>query len=863
MRRFPLTLTLLALASGTAAAGPATTTASVNFRAGPGTGFDSLGKIAAGAQVDVKECDDAGTWCAVSFEGNDGFVSGKYLADADPKGLGWPRAYKTDKGATITLYQPQVNAWKDFTDLDALIAAEYKQSDDAKPIFGVIGVTGKTVADSGSDEVVVSDIKVDEINFSVLDRQELADLALEVGKVMPVGTITLSEDKLTASLADYERLGNVEGLKADPPPIYVSKVPALLVQTDGKAVFAPVKGAEGLSFAVNTNWDLFKLDADSTYYLRNEKAWLQSKDLSSGWQPVTSLPDLFGKLPDDDNWKDAKAAIPLAAGEGAVPKVIYSDTPSELLVFDGEPKLEAVPGTGLKIATNTESDVFYLAQDSNWYVLVSGRWFSAASLDGPWTFATPNLPQDFQNIPEDAAYYTVRSSVPGTSENAEARLKASIPEKARVSLDGSVKVEVAYSGDPKFEKIDGTALTYAVNTNETVIQVADRYFVLKDGVWFVGDTPTGPFTVAKAVPDEIYTIPPSSPVYNATYVRIYDTEPDAVWFGYTMGYLGAYLAWDTFVYGTGWYYDDYWDYGWAGGGYWPYYPRPVSYGVGAFYNPAVGTFGRYGYAYGPYRGIAAGAAYNPRTGTYIRGAAGYGPAGERGFVAAYNPRTGNAAIARGGHNVYGSWGTAAVKHGSDFARISGGSTAGGAGAHWRTSDGNHGFVAGGKGGDVYAGRDGNVYRRDDGQWQKHTPDGWQPVQKPSIQDAKRAGQQFATQHPDAAQNLNKRIDDRGPAGGGNAIGNRAPDHLAIDRAGRQVGNQRSFEHQSFDQRPLNFPSGGGFGGGGFDRPGGFGGGSGGFGGGGFHGGGGFSGGGGFHGGGGGFHGGGGGGFRRR
>ena len=53
--------------------------------------------------------------------------------------------------------------------------------------------------------------------------------------------------------------------------------------------------------------------------------------------------------------------------------------------------------------------------------------------------------------------------------------------------------------------------------------------------------------------------------------------------GYTLGYLGAYLAWDALVYGTGWNYVDYWDYGWHHG-YWPYYPRPVTYGVGAFYN---------------------------------------------------------------------------------------------------------------------------------------------------------------------------------------------------------------------------------------------------------------------------------------
>ncbi|MGO4836144.1 hypothetical protein AB4144_28260, partial [Rhizobiaceae sp. 2RAB30] len=320
-----------------------------------------------------------------------------------------------------------------------------------------------------------------------------------------------------------------------------------------------------------------------------------------------------------------------------------------------------------------------------------------------------------------------------------------------------------------------------------------KYYVLKDGVWFVGDSPNGPFAVATSVPDEIYKIPPSSPVYNATYVRVYDTDDDAVWFGYTAGYLGAYLAWGSLVYGTGWYYDDYWDYGWHGG-YWPYYPRPVTYGVGAFYNPARGTFGRYGYAYGPYRGIAGGAAYNPRTGTYIRGGAVAGPAGERGFVSAYNPRTGNAAFARGGQSVYGSWGSAGVKHGSEWARAAGGTTAaGGAGARWNTSAGNQGFVARGQGGDVYAGRDGNVYRHQNGQWEKRSDGGWSPVQKPSTDSLKQSGQNFATKHPDAADRINRNGGGQALQQGTGRARQATPDHLGIDRAGRQIGNQRAME----------------------------------------------------------------------
>jgi uncharacterized protein YraI len=802
-------------------AGAAVTTDKVNFREGPGTTYKSLGTISTGSQVELSECDAGGAWCAIAYDGKNGFVSGKYLSEADTGTPGWPRSYTTDKGAEIVLYQPQVTDWKNFTALTALVAAEYKTAKDSKPIFGVIGLTGETVADKQSGEVVVSDIKTTELNFSALDRNQIADLALEVGKVMPTGTITLTEERLTASLADYQRMNDVSGLKSDPPPIFVSKTAAILVQTDGKAVAAPVKGVEGLSFVVNTNWDLFKIDADGIYYLRNEKSWLTAKSLDSAWQPVATLPGTFSKLPDDENWKDARAAIPPTAPEGGkAPKVIYSDKPAELIQFDGEPVLKPVPGTDLEWASNSQSDVFYRKADGKWYTLLSGRWFSSASLDGPWVFATPNLPEDFQNIPDDAPYYTVRSSVPGTSENAEARLKASIPEMARVSTDGSVKIDVVYSGAPKFEPIEGTSLHYAVNTNEQVIQVGGKYYVLKDGVWFVGASPTGPFMVATAVPDVVYKIPPSSPVYNVTYVRVYRTETNAVWLGYTLGYLGAYLAWDALVYGTGWNYVDYWDYGWHQG-YWPYYPRPVTYGVGAFYNPVRGTFGRYGYAYGPYRGVAGGAAYNPRTGTYIRGGIAEGPRGERGFIAAYNPRTGNAAVARGGHNVYGSWGTAGVKHGSDWARVRGGATAaGGEGARWRTSDGNHGFVTQGKGADIYAGRDGNVYRRQDGQWQRHNDGDWSPVESPSNDNLKKTGRPSAGNRPDAA---NTNIERSGtsqklPQSNEAQARQQAPEYLGTDRAGRQIGNQRALEHRTLERSPVRripeFHGGGNFGGGG-------------------------------------------------
>ncbi len=784
MRRIFAYLTIASFFSTSAFADPAVLTANVNFRTGPGTGFNAMRIIQQGEEVDIKECDSQASWCAVSYSGESGFVAGKYLNQSEADAPAWPRVFTTQPGATVTLFQPQITEWTDFRHLEALIATELKLSADAKPVYGIIGVTASTIADDETGNVTLSEIKTTRLDFSTLDRKQLSDLTLQVGTLMPTEPIVVSQERLTASIADYKRLANIPDIKADPPPIFTSETPAVLVQTNGKPVFAPVKGAEGLSFVVNTNWDLFKVDATNTYYLRHEKNWLTSTALERGWVEADTVPDLVSKLPADKNWEDARAALPpVRFAENSVPTVFYSDKPAELINFEGKPILEPVEGTGLEWASNSTGAIFYHTASKTWYALLSGRWFSSASLEGAWTFASTRLPADFLAIPDDTSYSAVRASIPGTSESAEARLKASIPKMARVLTDGSVKVEVSYNGEPVFEPIKGTSMFYAINANEQVIKVADKYFVLKDGIWFVGDAPSGPFAVARAVAEEIYTIPPSSPVYNATYVRIYEAEPDAVWYGYTLGYLGAYLAWDTLVWGSGWYYPPYWDDDHDGN--WTPYPPPISYGVGAYYNPTYGTFGRYGYAYGPERGLVAGSAYNPRTGTHVRAGAVAGPNGQRGFISAYNPRTGNAFAARGGQNVYGSWGSVSVKHGGEFARISGGSTGSAGGLRWRNTEGDKGFLVGSKGGDVYAGRDGSVYRRQDGEWQKHSPDGWQPVQRPDGENRQNARQRDGTKRPQATQRAQNRHDS--PAVRRNQ--QRAPDHLNFDRSGRQFGNQ--------------------------------------------------------------------------
>lgn len=799
---FPIITTTPALAV------PGVTTSSVNLRSGPGTQFSSIRTLPGGTAVDIGDCEDSGSWCAVTAGGRKGFVSGRYVQESK-EAEGWPRSYETGKGRMI-LYQPQFTEWIDFKSIEALVAAEFIKTPEANPVFGVIGLKGKTSYDEDADEVVITDTAVTELNFSGLDRNELTALAVETGKLLPTGPITVPESRVTASLAEQKRMTDVQGLKADPPPIFVSKSPAVLVQSDGEPAYAPVKGKTGLSFLVNSNWDLFRIDDGSALFLRDDTHWLTAGAMAGPWASVAELPTLLKDLPDDGNWSDARGAMPPEAyNNGTVPKVIATDKPSELILFDGEPKLQGVAGTALEWASNTESDVFFDKTGRQWYVLLSGRWFRSATLDGPWTFATPDLPADFRSIPEDAPYYSVRSSVPGTSESAEARLKASIPSTARVET-GSINPAVAYTGDAQFAPIGTANLSYATNTTDTVIKVEDRYFLLQDGVWFTADSPNGPWQLAREVPEAIYQIPPSSPVYNATYVRVYDTEPDAVWYGYTMGYLYGFPAWGTYVYGTGWGYSPYW-YNWAGYGYPIYYPRPATWGIGAYYNPMRGIYGRYGYAYGPYRGIAGARVWNAAAGTYGRAGAAWGPRGSAGFVGAYNPRTGGGAFAAGGRNVYGAWKSAGVKRGSEWARVTAReNVAGGSSLRWNTSNGQ-GFVREGRRGDLYAGRDGNVYRNTGDGWQRFDG-GWQNVGRPEPRDLLQRGEGREGLSAEGRERLQERGGGealRGLAGAGaaGAAGAALGQRLGSDdQARRDAVNRESVNRDAVRDRAQQRPT---------------------------------------------------------
>lgn len=710
------------------------------------------------------------------------FVRGAESPPADP---GWPRVIEKN-GKELTIYQPQIDSWQDYKNLHFRCALSVKTGKSAQEKFGVAEIEAETVTDQENRVVTLMPKKRD-LRFPNTTEAEENVLRSVVEELHPpVAALTVSLDRILAYLdpAQQPQQQTVE-LNLEPPKIFSSRKPAILVMFLGEPQLQPViKDKNDLMFAVNTNWDLFYDTAKQRYYLLNNDNWLTTTDVLKGpWKPATDLPAGLSSLPADENWADVRRQIP---GKRVTnpPLVLVSTEPAELILTQGEPSYSPIPGTKLLRVANTDSALFLNSGDNKHYFLAAGRWFRAASLDGPWSAASSDLPADFAKIPDNDPAAFVKASVPGTTEAKDAVLLASIPSTTVVSVNDLAPVEISYSGEPKFETIASTTVQYAVNSPTPVFLVGNSYYSCFQGAWFCGGSASGPWTYCTSVPAAIYTIPPSHPLYNVTYVTVQSSTPTTVIYSQTAGYSGEYVAsTGVLMFGAGMLVGaiiaDHHDY------YYPPWPSLYSYGCGARYSYAHGSYYRAAHVgYGPYGGSGAYAAYNPRTGTYSRGAYAYGPAGSASVRQAYNPYTG--ARARGGqvHTAYGSAGRAAAYNPATGTAARAGyrsnergsaaavqTNRGTGAAAWDTRSGQ-GAVVKGKNGNVYAGKDGSVYKKDtrSGNWSTNSGSGWQSANRPQARQDLDSQYQARSRGEQLNRQANGSSVQRSRGGGGSSRG---------------------------------------------------------------------------------------------
>jgi hypothetical protein len=616
-------------------------------------------------------------------------------SDQSTPTIGWPRQINAD-GNTITIYQPQLDAWQG-NRLTGRAAVSVQTPASPAPTYGVLWFSARTEVNKEADEVLLEDIQITRSSLPQAPAGSPDYLQL-IRQSIPTMAHTLSLERIEAALmvTQAEQQQRQQPLQNNPPHIFFSTTPAVLVLVDGQSALRPLAGTTLLR-VINTRALLLLDQGIGRYYLYLRDRWVEARSLQGPWAAATNPPaaletakqaaeaEQLVDLLDDPN-PEAKEAL----DHDIVPTIYVSTTPAELIQTDGPPDFEPIAGTQLLWAKNTSGSLFMNVADQNYYVLISGRWYRTKTLTADaWSYVPgPDLPQDFARIPETHPAGDALPSVPGTPQAQQARIANHIPQTATLRRD-TAHLTVTYDGDPQFQPVEGTSLQYAINTPTPVILVQPgEYYACENGVWFASDSPTGPWVVADSVPQVIYTIPVTCPINYVTNAFVYGSTPEVVYVGYMPGYLGTYVEpYGCVVYGSGYAYP-----GWVGG---VWIGAPITFGLGAVFDWTTD----YGWAFG--FGFGWGPAWRPWWGPW------WGHWRDRWWKEQGPWRWRDMNI---NHlDLYNRWDRQVIVSHRPL--------------------GNGGINAGNRQreGDLFAGRDGNIYRMRNGGWEVHDGNRWRSV----------------------------------------------------------------------------------------------------------------------------------------
>ncbi len=512
--------------------------------------------------------------------------------DLDP----WPREIQT-KTELLRIYSPQVESWQGNL-LKFRFAISAAAMSTGKESFGVVWGEARTHVDREARMVALEGQTLTRANFPSLPDNG-AGLLAELAAKVALEARTVALDRIEASLAASGAATlSPKPVKNPVPKIIVRQVPSVLIPVRGAPELRKIPEQRFVR-VLNSRALIVREENGRSYYLHLYDGWLEAPAVAGPWALAGTLPlgiDALARslaaVGQVDLLDGGSAQPPPSLGNG-VPAVIVRSEPAELIVTHGPPEFVPISGTSLLFCSNTTSDLILDESKAAYYLLISGRWYQARGLTGPWSFVSSSaLPADFAAIPTSSPAGVVLASVAGTPQAHEAVISNSVPQTASVSLADPPRLDVSYDGAPTLRPIPGTPLQYVANSATPVIRVAaNDWYAVHAGVWFSSKSTTGPWTVARAVPSVIYTIPTQSPLHYVTYVQVYEATAESVQVGYTPGYLGTVVAPEgVVVYGTGYDYAP-----WIGT---VYYEAPPTYGVAAqpIYNPEVGW--SYGYGEG-------------------------------------------------------------------------------------------------------------------------------------------------------------------------------------------------------------------------------------------------------------------------
>jgi hypothetical protein len=254
------------------------------------------------------------------------------------------------------------------------------------------------------------------------------------------------------------------------------------------------------------------------------------------------------------------------------PKIVFSEKLAVLLLYDGEPRVQPIPNTGLALVVNTPFGVVKdTATGTYWLGAGEAMWYSATDPKGPWQpgatppaailkltgadsalanaeagttrpdtlFAAEPTPSvapsptaptitDSSSARRDSAAVARPDSTAARPDTTAARPDTTRRDSTAVKPDTLFAAPlaivtateptelVATDGPPRWKTTAGGKLLYVENTETPWIRETEGKdsYLLISGRWFKSSSTLGPWTFVRpdSLPKSFQDIPPDSPI---------------------------------------------------------------------------------------------------------------------------------------------------------------------------------------------------------------------------------------------------------------------------------------------------------------------------------------------------------------
>lgn len=216
-----------------------------------------------------------------------------------------------------------------------------------------------------------------------------------------------------------------------------------------------------------------------------------------GGSDKVALDYLLRALPEDFTIPGAARAP--AQLNSDPPRIVVSNSPMRLMLIDGPPAMAKIDNTGIEYVVNTDWDIFHHKASGQWYLLTEGSWQTNNMLaSGDW-FPVRELPQDFLTLQLNSYWPQVAEAMPPQPLE-----KPALP--FTISYEPTELILI--DGETQFEQIPGTVLRFVKNTESDLFLLADHYYLLVSGRWFMTKSLNRQWSAVRKLPAAFASIPP-------------------------------------------------------------------------------------------------------------------------------------------------------------------------------------------------------------------------------------------------------------------------------------------------------------------------------------------------------------------